>query len=73
MVFIFPISILKFIKIFSYYRFIFYLFILINYFFLAHISHLQNQPQNQTNIDLDKKLRRQKEMMEQMLSQKVGH
>uniref|UniRef100_A0A0V0G7K5 Signal transducer and activator of transcription n=1 Tax=Triatoma dimidiata TaxID=72491 RepID=A0A0V0G7K5_TRIDM len=37
----------------------------------AHISHLQNQPQNQTNIDLDKKLRRQKEMMEQMLSQKV--
>ncbi|XP_024081197.1 signal transducer and activator of transcription 5B-like [Cimex lectularius] len=38
----------------------------------AHISHLQSQPQNAQNIELDRKLKRQKEMLEQILSQKVG-
>ncbi|PNF23502.1 Signal transducer and activator of transcription 5B [Cryptotermes secundus] len=38
----------------------------------AHLQHLQTQPQNQQNVELEKKLRRQKEMLEQMLNQKVA-
>jgi tmRNA-binding protein len=42
------------------------------YLFTAHLQHLQTQPQNQQNVELEKKLRRQKEMLEQMLNQKVS-
>jgi hypothetical protein len=38
----------------------------------AHLQHLQTQPQNQQNVELEKKLRRQKEMLEQMLNQKAS-
>jgi hypothetical protein len=42
------------------------------YLSTAHLQHLQTQPQNQQNVELEKKLRRQKEMLEQMLNQKVS-
>jgi hypothetical protein len=42
------------------------------YLSAAHLQHLQTQPQNQQNVELEKKLRRQKEMLEQMLNQKVS-
>jgi len=38
----------------------------------AHLQHLQTQPQNEQNVELERKLRRQKEMLEQMLNQKVA-
>uniref|UniRef100_A0A0K8T940 Signal transducer and activator of transcription n=1 Tax=Lygus hesperus TaxID=30085 RepID=A0A0K8T940_LYGHE len=39
----------------------------------AHLSHLQNQPQtNPQNMELDKKLRQQKELLESTLSRKVS-
>ncbi|XP_066996363.1 signal transducer and activator of transcription 5B isoform X2 [Anabrus simplex] len=38
----------------------------------AHLQHLQTQPKNQQNVELENKLRRQKEMLEQMLNQKVA-
>lgn len=38
---------------------------------IAHLQHLQTQPQNEQNVELERKLRRQKEMLEQMLNQKV--
>jgi len=38
----------------------------------AHLQHLHTQPQNQQNVELEKKLRRQKDMLEQMLNQKVN-
>ncbi|XP_015432515.1 PREDICTED: LOW QUALITY PROTEIN: signal transducer and activator of transcription 5B [Dufourea novaeangliae] len=37
----------------------------------AHLQHLATQPQNQQNIDLEKKIRRQKEQQEQVLNHKV--
>lgn len=40
-------------------------------FVLAHIQHLQAQQQNPQNMEIEKKLRRQKEISEQMLNQKV--
>ncbi|GLG97418.1 Signal transducer and transcription activator [Gryllus bimaculatus] len=43
----------------------------------AHLQHLQTQgqtqPPSQQNIEVEKKLRRQKEMLEQMLNQKVAN
>lgn len=41
------------------------------YLSTAHLQHLQTQPQNEQNVELERKLRRQKEMLEQMLNQKV--
>lgn len=42
------------------------------FFFLAHLQHLQSQQPNQQNVEMEKKVRRQKEILEQMLNQKVG-
>ncbi|KDR18762.1 hypothetical protein L798_06440 [Zootermopsis nevadensis] len=42
------------------------------YLCTAHLQHLQTQPQNQQNVELEKKVRRQKDMLEQMLNQKVA-
>nr|CAD7259697.1 unnamed protein product [Timema shepardi] len=38
----------------------------------AHLQHVQTLPQNQQNLEVETKLRRQKEMFEQMLNQKVS-
>ncbi|XP_029036779.1 signal transducer and transcription activator Stat92E isoform X1 [Osmia lignaria lignaria] len=38
----------------------------------AHLQHLATQPQNQPNLDLEKKIRRQKEQQEQLLNHKVA-
>ncbi|CAG2058172.1 unnamed protein product [Timema podura] len=38
----------------------------------AHLQHVQTLPQNQQNLEVETKLRRQKEMFEQMLNQKVA-
>ncbi|KAK6639420.1 hypothetical protein RUM43_007693 [Polyplax serrata] len=38
----------------------------------AHLQHLQTQGQNPQNVELEKKLKRQKDNMEQMLNQKVS-
>nr|KAF7389710.1 hypothetical protein H0235_018194 [Vespula pensylvanica] len=37
----------------------------------AHLQHLATQPQNQQSLDLEKKIRRQKEQQEQLLNHKV--
>lgn len=39
----------------------------------AHLSQLSSQPNSQQNVLLEQKLRKQKEMMETMLNQKVSH
>lgn len=46
-------------------------FLLICFLFSAHIQQLTTQPNAQPNAPAEQKLRRQKEMMEQMLNQKV--
>ncbi|XP_050595082.1 signal transducer and activator of transcription 5B isoform X2 [Bombus affinis] len=38
----------------------------------AHLQHLATQPQNQQNLDMEKKIRRQKEQQEQLLNHKVA-
>ncbi|XP_076677869.1 signal transducer and transcription activator Stat92E isoform X2 [Andrena cerasifolii] len=38
----------------------------------AHLQHLATQPQNQQNLDLEKKIRRQTEQQEQLLNHKVA-
>nr|CAD7568073.1 unnamed protein product [Timema californicum] len=38
----------------------------------THLQHVQTLPQNQQNLEVETKLRRQKEMFEQMLNQKVS-